>query len=158
GPSAGECAVVRLAVNTLVVEETIELGEAAREIYDLLPIEGTAAWQKVPGIVWRGAALRGLVTALDRQTSHAKQSVEALHAAESQLRAEQERWAAVMAKHSADAAKLASKVEELGWEADGVRQELAAKNTMIERIEGISKALQESFRHELQNQIDQLRN
>jgi hypothetical protein len=47
GPLAGRCTVSRLSIDNFEIEETVDLGSYGREIYDLLPIQGTGEWPTV---------------------------------------------------------------------------------------------------------------
>jgi hypothetical protein len=85
GTPSGRCTIGRLSADTLEVIWTIELGPYAQEIYDLLPVEGTAAWPVEPELRWRDAAIRGLVAVADERTSWAKRTAGTLDRRESEL-------------------------------------------------------------------------
>jgi hypothetical protein len=78
GVLGGQCGVSRLSSATFEVEQTVDLGAQAQEIYDLLPVEGAEAWPAVGEIAWRDASIRELAAALDQRTAWAKQVTAAL--------------------------------------------------------------------------------
>lgn len=65
----GTCAVYRLSVDTLAVEDVIDFSACGHEIYDLLPISRTESWPIVPTDEWQGRLLRHALSTLDRQQS-----------------------------------------------------------------------------------------
>jgi GT2 family glycosyltransferase len=76
GAPEGQCSISRLSVDGFEVEQTVDLSAYAREIYDLIPIEGVRHWIVVPPLLWRDAVIRGLKEALDERTAWAKRATE----------------------------------------------------------------------------------
>jgi hypothetical protein len=74
GVQGGQCTISRLATATFEIEQTIDLGTQAQEIYDLLPVEDAANWAIVDEISWRNSSIHGLAGLLDQRTNWAKQS------------------------------------------------------------------------------------
>jgi len=149
GAYAGECGVFQLSADKFAIEKIFKLGEGAQEIYDLLPIEGTGAWPRVPGLIWRDAGLGGLVVALDGQTGRAKQLTEALAARDASLRdlqIQKERLAEALAQKERDLQNLRLHVAEQAAQS----RELAALQPVIEDF-------QQTFRDEVRAQLGELR-
>lgn len=85
GVLGGQCSISRLSASTLDIEQTMDLGTYAREIYDLLPIEGVERWRAVGETAWRDRSLRGLAAVVDQRTAWANQATATLHQREAAL-------------------------------------------------------------------------
>jgi GT2 family glycosyltransferase len=130
GGLTGHCTISRLSLDSFKIEETIDLGVHAHEIYDLLHVEDVLGWEVASEMSWRDRAIRELSTALDQRTVWAKQSVEEVSKREGTIRDLQ----AQLKEFHAQIQELSTKQEEANAWTTRTTDEIADRNCIIEDL------------------------
>jgi GT2 family glycosyltransferase len=87
GLPEGQCTITCMAADSLRIERTIELGQYAREIYDLVPVAGVNNWPVSLDFEWRDRMIRELTESYERRTIWALESSKALELRDAELEA-----------------------------------------------------------------------
>jgi GT2 family glycosyltransferase len=151
GEIGGQCAVVRIAADTLEQETTLDLDMCAQEVYDLLPVDDARLWPVKPDVEWRNAALSGLARTLDARQVWALEMVERIdsrQAAITQLENAVNEHQALAEHRAAQVAEREAKIAELGRRLqgmDGLRRECEGWRKSAEQLRTLFDELREEL-------------
>ena len=130
GAPAGTCLIYRLTLDSLLTQETVPAGAFGREIYDLIPLEGTEAWPRLQASDWLPRSADELWSAYEHATARAIRS----EGDTSQIRATVDEHAEALQAKASELARLVAELDQASKAADTAARQVQSERERNERM------------------------